>query len=116
MRDVDGVHYHPTQLRARSQLLESGRLLAEAQQSFETVTAGFGDAGGTIAGLRARLDQKQKDLVEAEKELRGSRAEVTKLKKVTILTERDRLWESIVRQLSSDATKTSTVRVVRKQG
>ncbi len=77
---------HTTDCPARSQLLESGRLLAEAQQSFETVTAGFGDAGGTIAGLSARLDQKKKDLEEAERGLRVSRADVTRLKKV-ILTE-----------------------------
>eukprot|EP00903_Cladosiphon_okamuranus_P011439 g10777.t1 len=65
----------------RSQLLESGRLLAEAEHSFETVTAGFGDARGTIAGLSARLDQKTKSLLEAERGLRVSKAEVNRLKK-----------------------------------
>lgn len=81
-----GTRSYTTGSPVRSQLLESGRLLAEAQQSFENVTAGFGDAGGTIAGLSARLDQKEKGLKEAERGLRVSRAEVTRLKKV-ILTE-----------------------------
>lgn len=68
----------------RSQLLESGRLLEEAEHSFGTVTAGFEDARGTIAGLSARLDQKTKSLLEAERGLRVSKAEAIRLKKVTV--------------------------------
>lgn len=75
----------------RSQLLESGKLLAEAEHSFETVTAGFGDATGTIAGLSARLDQKSKGLLKAERELRTSRAEASRLKKVG-RTQQARCW------------------------
>ena len=67
----------------RSQLLESGKLLAEAEHSFQTVTAGFGDATGTIAGLSARLEQKTKDLLEAERGLQMSKADASRLKKVT---------------------------------
>lgn len=68
----------------RSQLRESGRLLAEAEHSFQSVATGFGDAGGTIAALSTRLDQKQKELLKAERELTASRAQVVRLQKVGV--------------------------------
>ncbi|CAM9157367.1 unnamed protein product [Ectocarpus sp. 12 AP-2014] len=69
----------------RNQLLESGRLLAEAEHSFGTVTAGFEDAGTTITGLSVGLDKKKKELQEVEKALRASKAEASRLKKASIL-------------------------------
>lgn len=68
----------------RSQLREMGRLLAEAEHSFQSVASGFGDAGGTIATLSTRLDQTQKELLKAERELVASRAQVVRLQKVGV--------------------------------
>ncbi|CAN0529741.1 unnamed protein product, partial [Ectocarpus sp. 12 AP-2014] len=65
----------------RNQLLESGRLLAEAEHSFGTVTAGFEDAGTTITGLSVGLDKKKEELQEVERALRASKAEASRLKK-----------------------------------
>lgn len=66
----------------RLQLAETGRLLAEAEHSFDSVKRGFGDAAGTISGLSERLAAKEKELAEAEKGLRVTKAEAGRLKKV----------------------------------
>ncbi|CAM9152937.1 unnamed protein product, partial [Ectocarpus sp. 8 AP-2014] len=65
----------------RNHLLESGRLLAEAEHSFGTVTAGFEDAGTTITGLSVGLEKKKKELQEVEMALRASKSEASRLKK-----------------------------------
>eukprot|EP00904_Undaria_pinnatifida_P010774 jgi/Undpi1/6827/HiC_scaffold_21.g09303.m1 len=65
----------------RSQLGETGRLLTEAEHSFDTVKRGCGDAAGTINDLSERLATKEKELVEAEKALKASRVEADRLKK-----------------------------------
>lgn len=72
-------------LAPRNQLLESGRLLAEAEHSFGTVTASFEDAGTTITGLSVGLDKKKKELQEVERALRASKSEASRLKKASIL-------------------------------
>ncbi|CAB1111235.1 unnamed protein product [Ectocarpus sp. CCAP 1310/34] len=72
-------------LASRNQLLESGRLLAEAEHSFRTVTAGFEDAATTITRLSVGLDKKKKELQEVERALRASKAEASRLKKASIL-------------------------------
>lgn len=63
---------------------DAGRLLAGAERSFDSVRQGLGNATGTVFELSACLDAKEKGLLRAEKQLRQSRAEADKLKKVTI--------------------------------
>lgn len=60
--------------------------MAEAEHSFDSVKRGFGDAAGTINDLSERLATKEKELAEANKELRVTKAETGRLKKVTINT------------------------------
>ncbi|CBJ26670.1 expressed unknown protein [Ectocarpus siliculosus] len=75
----------------RNQLLESGRLLAEAEHSFGIVTAGFEDAGTTITGLSVGLEKKKKELQEVEMALRASKSEASRLKKLRLSEQHRRL-------------------------
>lgn len=73
---------------SRSELVETARLLAEAEHAFERVTSGFGDAAGTIGGLSSRLDQMEASLKKADQALRVLRAEAGKKKRVIVRTRR----------------------------
>ncbi|CAM9572880.1 unnamed protein product, partial [Scytosiphon promiscuus] len=100
----------------RSELVESGRLLTEAEHSFATVTAGFGDAGATIADLSASLSRKNKEFVDTESALEASRSEASKLKKRVVslqlgLSEQQRVVRG--RERALDSTQKSMEALVR---
>ena len=63
--------------------MDTARLLAGAEHSFDSVRQGSKNTRGSLSELSARLEEKENALRETEKSLRRSRAEVTKLKKVT---------------------------------
>lgn len=67
-------------------------LLAEAEHSFERVRQRVGGSAGTITDLSKRLEKKESELVETEKELRISKVKAARLKEV-----RGRVKKNIVK-------------------